>query len=204
MKKVSITTQFAGLFFLLCLLLSCEDDILRYYDPPTQNEGTNVSEDTVNTGTIKDSLSVDTVANSANMDTVTNTTERDTVVSNSDTDAVVNVIASSMLGVWEEPVDTTLYYFAKSEYRVELLKNDSFNIEIYGYTDMNSGGPCGLSWTHYASGKIVDEDPLIDAAISRYNSDVLLFRGNYTDASYTYKSPNCRGQELYSELFSVT
>ena len=158
MKTVFAYIQWTSLSLALCLS-SCDDDISRFYVPPTSGESP---------------------------------------------DSTVNIISVDLLDTWVEVVDTTLLYFANSEHRIAFLANDSFNIEIYSFTDaIAADDPCGFQWIHYASGEIVDEDPLITEAASRSESDMLLFRGDYTDSLYVQKEPNCQGEEVFDRLFSM-
>ena len=126
-------------------------------------------------------------------------------LANTTPDAAIGVIHPDWLGTWNEVVDTTQQYFANSEHRITFLANDSFNIKIHNFTDATTpDDPCGFQWTHYAAGKVVNEDPLITQAASRSPDDVLLFRGSFTDSSYTQPAPNCQGEETFDRLVSVS
>ena len=116
-----------------------------------------------------------------------------------------NTIDPTWIGTWEEVIDTTLIYFANSERRITFLKNDSFNIEIYSFTDaIGEDDPCGYYWTNYAHGKVKDDDSLIDRALRYSDNAQLLLKGSFTDSSYTHQMPTCSGQEKYEQLFSAS
>ncbi len=116
-----------------------------------------------------------------------------------------NIIDPAWIGTWKEVIDTNLIYFANSERRITLLENDSFNIEIYSFTDaIGEDSPCGYYWTNYAHGKVKDDDSLIDRA-SPYSDDAqLLLKGSFTDSSYTHRMPTCNGKEKYEQLFAAS
>ena len=119
-------------------------------------------------------------------------------------DRVAGIIGTDLLGVWEEAVDTSLLYYSNAEHRIALLENDSFNIEVRSFTDaIDADDPCGFRWTHYASGAVVGEDPLIAEAAPRSSDTILLLRGSFTDSLYTQPTPNCRGEEAFDRLFSI-
>ena len=115
-----------------------------------------------------------------------------------------SIIPADLLGTWQEVVDTTQMRFAGTEHQIAFLANDSFNIEIQSFTDaVSADDPCGFRWTHYASGRVIDEDPRIAEAASRSEDTMLLLRGDYTEPSYTHREANCRGEEEFDRLMTI-
>ena len=180
----------------LFLVVSCTEDI------PNASTNTEDRSGIVDTTHVVDTINiVDTVKV---MDTV-NVIDTLIVIDTLEVFQPEEFDASKFLGVWEEAVDTSLYYFANTTHRIEFLKNDSFNIKIDSYTDaIQQGDPCGHSWIHYAQGKVKNSDPLINQANQSYKDAVFLLNGYHTDSTYAHKMASCSGEMNFKRLFSFS
>ena len=194
MKKLLYTQVIS--VCLLFLMLSCTEDI------PDASTNTEDRSGIVDTTHVVDTINVvDTVKV---IDTV-NVIDTLIVVDTVEVFEPEEFNSAKFLGVWEEVVDTSFYYFANTIHRIEFLKNDSFNIKIYGFTDaIVQDDPCGLEWTHYAGGKIENEDPSISHANKFSKNAIFLFDGNFTDSTYINLAANCGGQRKYNQVFSIS
>ena len=181
---------------LLFLMLSCTEDI------PDASTNTEDRSGIVDTTHIVDTVKiVDTIKV---VDTV-NVIDTLIVIDTVEVFQPEKFNGAELLGVWEEAVDTSLYYFANTTHRIEFLENDSFNIKIDSYTDaIQQGDPCGHSWIHYVRGKVKNSDSLINQANQYYNDIIFLLDGYHTNSTYAYKMASCSGNMNFKRLFSFS
>lgn len=174
-------------------LWSCNEDILDWYAPPSEEETPKEVVEEKETKDAAEEKAPEEVMEEEPQEEEEPMPEKNIIVP-----------SEELVGTWEQVFDPGKIYFAKTTHQITFSEDDSFSMYIHGYSDaVNSEDTCGMSFEHYTVGEVLYEDPLISEVAHESSDAIMLFDGMYTNETYVGEPSACSPQGEYKKLFSV-